>query len=237
MSSGIDPLNLILIAIAVVVFWRLRSVLGTRTGLERPPVDPYAGKTERQGSDNVIPLPQRTESADPAPPAATGEPVWKGYAAEGSALAAGLEAIAKASGGFDPRQFVDGSKLAYEMVLESFAAGDKASLKNLLSKDVLESFTAAIDRRQKEAQKAVFQFVSVKAAELVQARLEGRKAQVVMRFRSEQINGVLDKAGKLVEGDDKAIVDIEDIWTFERDVNQRDPNWKLISTDESEAGK
>ena len=236
MLPGIDPLNLILVAIAVVVFWRLRSVLGTRTGYERPPADPIARKPERpQNPDNVIPLPSRSEEAPR--PQVSGEPVWKGFAPEGSALAGGLDAIAGATAGFAVGPFINGAKIAYEMVLEAYAAGDKQALRNLLSKEVLDSFSAAIDRRQKEGQKPVFQFVGVKSAELVQARLDGRKALITLRFRSEQINGLLDKSGSIVEGDDKAIVTTDDVWTFERDVRSKDPNWKLASTDEDEAGK
>ncbi len=236
MLPGMDPLNLILIAIAVAVFWRLRSVLGTRTGFERPPAEPFSRKPERRETqDNVIHLPSRDEEQQK--PAAAAEPVWKGFAPEGSPIAAGLEAIAKAAPGFAPGSFIGGAKVAYEMVLEAYAAGDKQTLKNLLSKDVLDSFTAAIDRRVKEGQKPVFQFVGLKSADLAQARIESRKALVTVRFRSEQINGLLDKSGAVVEGDDKTIVTTDDVWTFERDVRSKDPNWKLASTDDDEAGK
>lgn len=229
MSPVFDPLNIVLLAIAVIVLWRLKSVLGTRTGNERPPIDPFPKKAEREPSyDNVVHLPGgQAPAADPPP----SEPAWKGVTKEGSEEAAGIEAIAKAMPSFNAMEFLGGAKLAYEMVLDAFAKGDKQTLRNLLSKEVFESFASALDRRDKEGQKAVFQFVGVKSATIEGARLEGRKAQITIHFRSEQINGLFDKAGALIEGDDKTIQDTDDIWTFERDVNARDPNWRLIATD------
>ena len=146
MDQAFDPLNLLILAIAVVIFFRLRSVLGRRTGNERPPFDPFAarrrnGQNGQAGppeaaSGNVVTLPRdRGSEAKPqdAEPAA---PVWTGYAEEGSALATGLERIAAADPEFTPSSFIAGAKVAYEMVVIAFAQGDKPSLKNLLSRDV-----------------------------------------------------------------------------------------------------
>src|SRR5262245_32602051 len=125
MDQAFDPLNLLILAIAVVIFFRLRSVLGRRTGNERPPFDPFATKRRNpqagapeEASGNVINLPRDIRPADPKPQdAEPAEPVWTGYAEEGTPLAEGLEKIAIADRSFTPESFIAGAKVAYEMVV------------------------------------------------------------------------------------------------------------------------
>lgn len=227
MTTFFDPLNLILLAIAIVVFWRLKSVLGTRTGTERPPADVTV---LRPRADKAEPVPETpplgVQDREPA------RPVWHGVAEEGSATAKTLEEMASRAPDFDANGFLDGSKRAYEMILQAYADGDKAALKTLLGAEVLQSFTAAIDRRKAENAKVVFQFVGVKSAVLQRAALEGRDALLTVRFRSEMIQAVISADGQIQEGDAKAVRDVEDIWTFERDITSSDPNWKLVATDD-----
>lgn len=233
MDQAFDPLNLLILAIAVVILFRLRSVLGRRTGSERPPFDPFArrrSETAREDSnDNVIALPRSNET--PPVPDTPAEPVWKGYAEENSSLAEGLASIAGADRQFAPRTFLDGAKMAYEMVITAFAKGDRATLKNLLSRDVLEGFSSAIDSREKEGQTLDQRFVGIDKADLVSAELRGKKASIAVRFVSEIISATRDKAGEVVEGDPRQIREVTEIWTFERDTSSRDPNWKLTATD------
>jgi predicted lipid-binding transport protein (Tim44 family) len=221
-----DTLNLILLAIAAVVVWRLWSVLGTRTGFEKPPIvlQPSPDKSKPASEAEI----KHGDVLEPE----NRPPVWQGHAAEGSALAKGLEDIAARSPGFTVSSFTRGANAAYEMVLEAFAKGDKAALKPLLSKELLDSFASAIDARTASGQSMAFQFVGVKSAEVKRAALSGNKAQVEVAFTSEMISATLDTSGEPVEGDDKSIRTITDLWTFERDVTSRDPNWKLIATDD-----
>jgi predicted lipid-binding transport protein (Tim44 family) len=232
-----DPLNILLLAIALVVFWRLKSVLGTRTGTEKPPLDPFGSKRgelqkDRESQDGVLRFPQTTPT--PAPeqderePA---EPVWTGFAEAGSELAAALEQIAEKDPQFTPRSFVEGAKMAYEMIVDGFAKGDKAALKNLLSKDVFDGFARAIDERQAMGQRVDSRFVGIDKATMQSASLiGGKKANITMAFVSELITATYDKAGEVVEGDPKEIREVTDVWTFERDVTSRNPNWKLVAT-------
>lgn len=242
MNEAFDPLNLLILAIAVVIFFRLRSVLGRRTGNERPPFDPFAARRRNNGengkagrpeeaSGNVITLPRdRSNEAKPqdAEPAA---PVWTGYAEEGSGLAKGLERIAAADRDFSPATFMAGAKVAYEMVVTAFAQGDKPTLKNLLSREVYDGFAGAIDNREKAGEKLDSRFVGINQAELVSADLSGRKAVVTVKFVSELISATTNRAGEVIDGDPKQIREITDVWTFERDTGSRDPNWKLVATE------
>jgi predicted lipid-binding transport protein (Tim44 family) len=230
-----DPLNILLLAVALVVFWRLRSVLGTRTGTEKPPVEPFGTRrpdAQKGGepAEAVIRFPQNA----PTPAEVDGEPpvpVWTGYAEPGSALAGALQQISGTDPGFTPKSFVEGAKMAYEMIVDGFAKGDKASLKNLLSKEVFEGFARAIDERQAQGQTTEFRFVGIDKATIQSASLTGgRKATITVEFVSEMISATYDKAGEVVDGDPKEIREVTDVWSFERDVTSRNPNWKLVAT-------
>jgi predicted lipid-binding transport protein (Tim44 family) len=239
MSQIFDPLNIFVLAVAIIVFWRLTSVLGRRTGNERPPVDPFAAreKLEKKLADGAVPERSgRRQAETPANLAASASPqapVWEGFAAKGSAAARGLEKIAAADRSFDPAAFLDGARTAYEMIVSSFAAGDKAALRPLLSREVFEGFAGAIDARRQSGETLETSFVGISGAEISSAELAGRRASVTVRFSSEQISCRKNKSGDIIEGDPKKIREITDIWTFERDVSSKDPNWTLVATGQS----
>jgi predicted lipid-binding transport protein (Tim44 family) len=227
MSPVFDPLNIILLAIAIIVFWRFKSVLGQRTGTERPPLDPAVFKPRAKQA--AEPQPVDVEQVTEAGPA---KPVWHGFAAEGSAVAKGLEAISVASPDFNVGKFVQGAQRAYEIVLEAYANGDRARLKNLLGPDVFESFASAIAAREAEGAKTVFKFVGITASDLQRAGLESKKSQITLRFSADMILATVASDGATKDGDTTKIRNVEDTWTFERDTTARDPNWKLVSTDD-----
>lgn len=232
-----DPLNILLLAVALVVLWRLRAVLGTRTGTEKPPVDPFEIKRGEQAkapeaNGSVLPFPKAPSPAsgpapqDQEPP----PPVWTGYAEAGSQLATSLQALASEDPSFSPKSFVEGAKAAYEIIIDSFAKGDKASLKNLLSKDVFDGFASAIDQRQAQGHKVESRFVGIDKAVIQSAGVAGKKASITMKFVSELITATYDKSGEVIDGDPRHVQEVTDVWTFERDITSRDPNWKLAAT-------
>lgn len=225
-----DIVLVIALVVAVVVFLQLRSVLGKRTGFERPPFDPYSVNKkkadEEQYSDNVIALPQRD-----IPPADDFSDI-NTIAPEGSDLNQGLRAIREADEKFSPRSFLDGARVAYEMVVTAFANGDKKSLKSLLSSDVYEGFSQAIDDREARGEKVQFTFVGIDKIEIAEAEMKDDTAQIVVRVQSEIISATYQDENKLVDGDPHAIAEIKDIWTFARDTQSKDPNWKIIGTEE-----
>lgn len=226
MTPLFDPLNIILLVIALAVFWYLKSMLGKRTGQERPPADVLVFKPRPEKQVNE-PAPE-TGARDQQP----AKPRWHGIAEADSDVARGLDAIAANASGFDGAQFLDGAKRAYEMILTAYAAGDRNVLKPLLTKDVADSFYDVIERRKAEGANLVFQFVGVNSVKIEKASLEGSIASLTLRFNSEMIHALRDKDGAVLEGDDKAVRTVEDVWTFERDTKNRDPNWKLVATDD-----
>jgi predicted lipid-binding transport protein (Tim44 family) len=230
----VDIYTIIFLALAVFIFLRLRSVLGQRTGNERPPYDRAARNMVQGASDNkVLPVPGSViEQVPLAPTTDVTEPAdrWKGVAEPGTPLAHGLDTIATIDSSFDPKHFLSGARSAYEMIVLAFANGDRRALKDLLSTEVYESFESAIKDREKQERKTETRFVSIDKAELVGAEARDRTAQLTVRFVSQMISVTRDKTGAIVDGNPDKVTDITDVWTFARDVTSRDPNWKLVGT-------
>jgi predicted lipid-binding transport protein (Tim44 family) len=235
MRDVFDIYTIIFLALAVFIFLRLRSVLGQRTGRERPPYDPYSAREPvRPTPEKVVALPKRTADAVVPKPAETPEipsERWKGIAEPGSIIAGGLDAIVGADSGFDAKHFLVGARAAYEMIVNAFAEGDRRNLKNLLAREVYDGFESAIAEREKRGETVESRFVSIDNADITAAELRGRNAQVTVRFQSKLVSVTRDKDGKVIDGNADKVTDITDVWTFARDVTARDPNWKLIATE------
>ena len=232
MKDLFDIYTIIFLALAVFIFLRLRSVLGQRTGRERPPYDPYSARDALRTStnDNVVTLPPR--AADVAPkPDAEPEERWKGIAEPGSATAIGLDALLVQDPSFDARHFLIGARQAYEMIVTAYAQGDRRNLKNLLSKEVYDGFESAIKEREQKGETVETRFVAIDGADLAAAEQRGRTAQLTVRFRSQLLSVTRAKDGAVIDGNPDKVTDVTDVWTFARDVSSRDPNWKLVATE------
>jgi len=236
MPDVFDIYTIIFLALAVFIFLRLRSVLGQRTGRERPPYDPYSPQDAiRRPIDKVVPMPQRpADAAAPRPVEAAPQSSadrWKDIAEAGSPVAAGLDAIATADPGFDGKHFIAGARAAYEMIVTAFAGGDRRQLRNLLSREVFDGFDAAITEREHRNETAESRFVSIDGSTIAAAELRNRTAQVTVRFISKLISATRDNAGAVIDGNAEKVTDVTDVWTFARDVSSRDPNWKVVATE------
>ena len=228
-----DIYTIIFLALAVFIFLRLRSVLGQRTGRERPPYDPYAARDAVRGApnDKVVTLPTRRPEIEK--PAEGSEAVdrWKDIAPPDSPLAAGLDAIAAGDNTFDAQHFLTGARAAYEMIVTAYAGGDRRALKNLLSPEVYEGFETAIQERENKGETVETKFVSIDKAEIIGAEQRGGTAQITIRFVSQLISATRDRAGNVIDGSPDKVTEVTDVWTFARDMASRDPNWKLIATE------
>ena len=201
MSDSQPYLEIVIFAmIAVLIGLRLRSVLGRRNpDQEQPPRPAEGGPVIDLTARRVPPAPS---SADP------------------------MAQIAAADPAFRPDQFLGGAQWAFEMIVKAFAAGDKATLRPLLSDSVYGDFVQAIDQRGGGADPQAPQLVRIVSATLDEARLDGRQAEISVRFVSEQKTG-RGKHG----GDDIRMIDL---WRFARDVSSKDPNWRLVATGTAE---
>ena len=227
--------TIIFLALAVFIFLRLRSVLGQRTGRERPPYEPYKPPSDaaRTGSaDNVVSLPGRVPGAQPsASESADPAERWRGLAEPGSVLALGLDAVMRADTSFDPKQFLGGARAAYEMIVTAYSEGDRGTLKNMLSREVYDGFEGVIVERESRGETSETKFVSIDKAELAAAELKGSTAQVTARFVSQLVSVTRDRSGAVIDGSSERVTEVTDVWTFARDTSSRDPNWKLVATE------
>jgi predicted lipid-binding transport protein (Tim44 family) len=227
--------TIIFLVAAVVIFIQLRNVLGRRTGNERPPFDPYTagrkrGEAEPAAQDNVVSLPRRKTSDAPDDAYAAIDK----FTPAGTDLNKGLRAIRDADQTFEPKTFVDGAKMAYEMIVMAYADGDRKTLKNLLSREVYDGFVAAIGDREAKSEKIQSSFVGIDKADIVSAEMKGGEAHITLRIVSELISATRDKAGAVIDGDPETVAEVKDVWTFARDTRSRDPNWKLVATEEED---
>ena len=230
---SLDFFTIVFFAIAVMVFVRLYGVLGQKTGSERPPFLPpepprETGDDASAVNDNVIPLPRPAETILREPPRLQDEaPVAPSTE---TALSSALRLVMAADRGFDPARFVDGAKVAYEMIVTAYAAGDRKTLKTLLSKEVMDGFAAGIDEREKRGEKVEFTFVGIDKADIQEASVKGRIAEITVRFAAKVIQVTRTADGTVVEGDPARLTDLVDVWTFARELGTSDPNWRLVDT-------
>jgi predicted lipid-binding transport protein (Tim44 family) len=231
-----DIYTIIFLALAVFIFFRLRSVLGQRTGRERPPYDPYSARdaVRSPASDKIVTLPQRPAEpavSRPAEPAQPPADRWKDVAESGSSVAAGLDAIAAADPSFDAKYFITGARAAYEMIVTAFAEGDRRQLRSLLSREVYDGFDAAIGERESRGETAESRFVSIDGSTITAAEQRARTAQITVRFVSKLISVTRGRTGDVIDGNAEKVTDVTDVWTFAREVSSRDPNWKVVATE------
>jgi predicted lipid-binding transport protein (Tim44 family) len=229
MGSGIPVFDIIILAlIAGFVILRLRNVLGKRTGHQGRPTEPFRSRPaleddnrkddEESGEDeddNVVHLPGRD-----------GQEI-----STDTPLGAGLTQIKVADPRFDPGDFVDKAKDAFEYIVMNFAEGDTAALKPLLSKDVFEGFSNAVKEREKRGETLETNLLRIKDAEFLEASMSGRTASITVKYTTEQINVTRDKDGGVVDGESDRIAEVVDIWTYERNTRSSDPNWVLVATE------
>ena len=237
MSNGFQFIDIIFFAlIAAFLILRLRNVLGRRDGHEGGFRDPFSRNQSQDNKpeaanesaqDNVIPLPDQHQQDDDFAPETVAEapPVD-----ESDPLAVGLSQIMQADPSFSSNDFLSGARIAFEIILGSFAAGDTKSLKPLLSAEVFGNFAKSIQSREVAGETMDETLVGIKKAELMEAFTEGSTAHITVKFVSEQINAVRDENGDVVDGDPNTIITVTDFWTFARDVRARDPNWMLAAT-------
>ncbi len=230
-QTGIAFLDIIFFAmVAGFLILRLRSVLGRRTGEEKPERwRPQTGKPPAAGAprpgepagDNVTPFPDRA-----AAPTATEE----APAPAPGSIEAGVAAIKAVDPAFDAKGFEGGARAAFEMIVTAFAQADTANLRPLLADPVFESFSAAIRERVAAKQVLTTTLIGIKTANIIDAKLQGRDAIVTVRFVTEQVNVTRNADGAVVDGDPNRVESITDTWTFSRSTRGRDPNWLLIQT-------
>jgi predicted lipid-binding transport protein (Tim44 family) len=237
MDSPINIFTLVALAVAVVVIFMLRNVLGRRTPDDEARIDKKmrAQQEHAAAQEKVVAMPRRAGASAPVTAAADtsaadAEARVKAFAAGDASIEGGLMQLSRNDASFDPKQFLDGAKQAYEMIVTAFAEGNRKVLKDLLSKEVFDGFSEAIADRESRAEQIDQSFVGINRANIVEAELKGGLAQLTVKFVSQLISATRDKSGAVIGGDPQKIKEVTDIWTFAREVSSRNPNWRLVAT-------
>lgn len=213
---------LVLAGIAVFLILKLRSVLGTREGFEKPPLPPEdarPGPVQQRKFDVIEGGPDR-DITD--------------HVAEGSPAAASLSAMKQAEPSFSVNTFLQGARGAYEMILMAFERGDLSQVKAFLSPEVYESFASAVRAREEQGLTVEASFVGLRELALHDATFDQatREGEVTVRFVGELTSVVRNKAGEVIEGSPTEVKRQRDVWTFARRMGAADPNWQLVATGE-----
>lgn len=209
---------LVLAGIAVFLILRLRSVLGTREGFEKPQVAPTQKRSNGPDLEVIEGGPDR-DITD--------------YVEEGSEQAKALAAMKRVEPPFQVGEFVQGARSAYEMILMGFEQGALDDIQGFLAEDVFDSFVEAVAQREDQGLTIEAEFIGVRETAVVDAIFNETTgvAELTMRFVGELTSVVRNREGEIVEGDAKAIKRQKDIWVFARSMGGDDPNWQLVATD------
>lgn len=218
-STGF-PVDLILFGmIAAFLVLRLRSILGRRTGFERPPQAQPLGP----GPAPARPGPVIEGQVEPVTP-----PAHRTVPDPNSALGQTLARIHATDASFDPAHFLDGAEKAFRIIVAAFAAGDRSALQSLLSEDTGRAFESVMAAREAAGHTQVSEIRGLEKVAIEAADLRGTVASVTVRFVSDQVSLTRDRDGRVVAGTD-AVTEITDLWTFERDLATQDPTWRLVA--------
>jgi predicted lipid-binding transport protein (Tim44 family) len=209
---------LVLAGIAIFLILKLRSVLGTRDGFEKPPIPLEDVRPRVRRDFEVIEGGPDRDIID--------------HVAEGSDAARALAEMKKVEPGFTVGPFLEGARGAYEMILMAFEKGELDRIRPFLSDDVEASFAEAIAQRESGGLTVEASFLGIKELALQDATFtpESRFGEIAVRFVADQTYVVRNKAGEIVEGSPREVKKSRDIWTFARQMGSDDPNWQLVAT-------
>ncbi|WIY26810.1 Tim44/TimA family putative adaptor protein [Parasedimentitalea psychrophila] len=209
---------LVLAGIAVFLILRLKNVLGTREGFEKPPQPKTNGRTDRSAFEVIEGGPDRdiTDHVD-----------------EDSSHAKALSAMKRVEPSFSVSEFLQGGRGAYEMILMGFERGELDSIQPFMSEEIFDSFVEAVAHREDQGLTIEAEFIGVSETTVVNATFDEsqQRAEITMRFIAELTSVVRDRGGDIVEGDSKTVKRQKDTWTFARNMGTDDPNWLLIATE------
>lgn len=237
--QSFDPFTVAILVAAIVVLLKLRSILGQKTGHQEDMSDLFDREREKRrrqqdgpSADNVVKLPTRNQNdnVDPDEKDPRLAQIDK-LAKPRTKVNKGLKEILAADQGFNPKEFMAGADMAYEMIVDAFAQGDTKSLRNLLSPEVFEGFDSVIKDRDARGETVKSTFIGIDESAIQSAAVKDHEAHITIKFVSQIVSATLDREGVVIEGDDKDIARVKDVWTFARDTRSNDPNWKLVATE------
>ena len=191
--------------IAIFLIFRLKNILGTKTGFEETNVN---DKTQEKNLTNVVPLKSDKRDVDELE----------------------LKKILTIDPSFSIKDFLSGSKNFFEMVLESFVSGNLNNIKNFTKPSVFKSFKTAIDERNIEQETLIIDLKSIKENKITKVTITKSSIKLNVIFESFQIRALMDKNDNIIDGNSEKQILVKDEWVFEKKIKDNNPNWTLIET-------
>ena len=191
--------------IAIFLIFRLKNILGTKTGFEETNINK---KNQDKQFTNVVSLETKKNDLENIE----------------------INKILEVDPKFDASNFLTGSKTFFEMVLKSFVNGNLDNIKKFTKPSVLKSFKVAIDDRNKEQETLIIDLKSITENKITKTTINKSSIKINVKFQSLQIRALMDKNNKIIDGDNKKEIIVNDEWVFEKKVNDNNPNWTLIET-------
>ena len=191
--------------IAIFLIFRLKNILGTKTGFEETNLNK---KGQEKQFTNVVPLKSSKNNESDLE----------------------LSKILEVDPNFNINDFLTGSQTFFKMVLESFVSGNLETIKNFTKPSVLKSFKAAIEEREKEQETLIIDLKSIQKNEISKSTLTKTSIKINVNFESLQIRALMDKNDKIIDGDTKKEILVYDEWVFEKKAKDDNPNWTLVET-------
>ena len=213
MQSGLPYLDILIFGvIAVFLIFRLKNILGTKTGYDSSNIEK---ENQEKNFSNTIPLKSDKNNS------------------KYNQTNKGLDKIKEIDQTFDSGEFLSGSRTFFKMVLECFTKGDLNTVKNFIKPSVLQSFKNAIDERNKDNETLIIDLKSIEKNEILSHKVTKTVVKITVVFESRQIIALMDKNDELIDGDMKKDIVVKDEWVFERKINYKNPNWTLVETKSS----
>ena len=206
MQNNLPYIDILIFGIiAVFLIYRLKNILGTKTGFEKSNINE---KTQDKQFNNVVSLKSEKNDLNNKE----------------------LNDILNVDPNFNIDDFLSGSKNFFKMVLESFVSGNLENIKDFIKPSVLKSFKTAIDERNSDQETLIIDLKSIKENKITKAKITKSSIKLNVIFETFQVRALLDKNDKIIDGDNENEILVKDEWVFERKVNDNNPNWTLIET-------
>lgn len=221
-EQPISTLNLLLLIVVAIIFWRLRNALGTNANNDPSRRDPYGMGRNGKPADDQENVQKQAENRPSL------RVVTKG---ETAGAAEGLARIGASDRTFDSKKFLENAAEAYAVILQAYATHDRKALKPLVSAEVFDGFESVMQAREQNGQRLETQITQLDPPEIHDADLNGRQAQITVHFKAKLTTVLIDPDGTVVEGSLEVPTGTSDLWTFERDIKKNSPIWILAATE------
>ncbi len=197
--------------IAVFLIFRLRNILGEKTGYD--PKAENENKSLKKGkASNVVDFTKKVEGL------------------KENVFAEEIMKITSLDKSFTLENFLSGANTFFKMVVNSFVDGDLDNIKKYVKTKILNDFQTAIDERVKDKEKLIIDIISINKTIIKSIKISGNVVKIKVLFDTVQIKALQDKNDKIIDGDLEERIDVKDLWTFERNFKLQSKNWTLIET-------